>query len=78
MVISVWFLMGYYMLIFLAGLQEIPPEYYDAARIDGAELGQRLRDITLPLLHPTSFFVVLTSLVARGGRSAGLRPRLRA
>ena len=35
-VVSVWFLMGFYMLIFLGGLQDIPSEYYDAARIDGA------------------------------------------
>jgi multiple sugar transport system permease protein len=62
--VTIWFLMGFYMLIFLAGLQEIPREYYDAARIDGASPWRSFRDITLPLLKPTSFFVLLVSLVA--------------
>jgi multiple sugar transport system permease protein len=64
LVVTIWFLMGFYMLIFLAGLQEIPREYYDAARIDGAGAWRSFRDITLPLLKPTSFFVLLVSLVA--------------
>ena len=63
LVVSVWFLMGYYMLIFLAGLQEIPREFYEAARIDGASSVRMFRDITLPLLKPTSFFILLTSTV---------------
>ena len=63
-VVSVWFLMGFYMLIFLGGLQDIPREYYDAARIDGASPTQSFLRITLPLLRPTSFFVLLVSLVA--------------
>lgn len=62
--ISVWFLMGFYMLIFLGGLQDIPPEYYDAARMDGASAWNALVYITLPLLKPTSFFVILISTVA--------------
>lgn len=62
--VTIWFLMGFYMLIFLAGLQEIPREFYDAARIDGAGPWRAFRDITLPLLKPTSFFVLLVSLVA--------------
>jgi multiple sugar transport system permease protein len=62
--VTIWFLMGFYMLIFLAGLQEIPREFYDAARIDGAGPVRAFRDITLPLLKPTSFFVLLVSLVA--------------
>lgn len=62
--VTIWFLMGFYMLIFLAGLQEIPREYYDAARIDGAGAWRSFWDITLPLLKPTSFFVLLVSLVA--------------
>lgn len=63
LVVSVWFLMGYYMLIFLAGLQEIPREYYEASRIDGASPWRMFRDITIPLLKPTTFFVLLTSTV---------------
>jgi multiple sugar transport system permease protein len=62
--ITVWFLMGFYMLIFLGGLQDIPKEYYEAARIDGASAIQNFRYITLPMLRPTSFFVLLVSLVA--------------
>jgi multiple sugar transport system permease protein len=62
-VVSVWFLMGFYMLIFLGGLQDIPREYYEAARIDGAGPIASFYMITLPLLRPTSFFVLLVSTV---------------
>jgi multiple sugar transport system permease protein len=62
--ITVWVMMGYYMIIFLAGLQEIPAEYYEAARIDGAGPWRSFRAITWPLLRPTSFFVLLMSTVA--------------
>jgi multiple sugar transport system permease protein len=62
--VTVWFLMGYYMIIFLSGLQEVPREYYDAARIDGAGPWATFFRITLPLLRPTSFFVLLVSLVS--------------
>lgn len=62
--IAVWFAMGFYMMIFLGGLQDIPRDYYEAAEIDGAGRLQRFWYITLPLLRPTSFFIVLTSLVA--------------
>lgn len=61
--ITIWFLMGYYMLVFLAGLQDIPPEFYEAARLDGAGPFRSFRDITFPLLRPTSFFVLLTLTV---------------
>jgi len=62
-VVSIWFFMGYYMIIFLAGLQEIPKEYYEAARIDGARSWQAFRHITWPLLKPTSFFVLIVSTI---------------
>lgn len=61
--ITVWLLMGFYMVIFLAGLQDIPQEYYDAARIDGAGPWNTFVNITLPLLKPTSFFVLLVLTV---------------
>ncbi|ADD42793.1 carbohydrate ABC transporter permease [Stackebrandtia nassauensis] len=61
--ISVWFLMGYQMLIFLAGLQDIPNELYDAATVDGANAWQRFWNVTWPCLRPTSFFVLVTSMV---------------
>jgi multiple sugar transport system permease protein len=62
--VTVWVMMGYYMIIFLAGLQEIPAEYYEAARLDGAGAWRQFRSITWPLLRPTSFFVLLMSTVA--------------
>ncbi|AKU18885.1 sugar ABC transporter permease [Luteipulveratus mongoliensis] len=62
--ISVWFTMGYQMLLFMAGLKDINPEYLDAAKIDGATPWQRFRHVIWPLLQPTSFFVLITSLVA--------------
>lgn len=62
--VTIWCLMGFYMLIFLGGLQDIPHEYYEAARIDGASPVQMFFYITFPLLRPTSFFILLVSLVA--------------
>lgn len=58
-VTSVWRDMGYYMVLFLAGLQTIPKEYYEAARVDGANSWQRFWRITLPCLRPTTFFVIV-------------------
>jgi multiple sugar transport system permease protein len=51
------------MLIFLAGLRQIPPEYYEAASIDGANSFQRFRKITLPLLTPIIFFNVVMQTI---------------
>jgi multiple sugar transport system permease protein len=62
-VISVWFLMGYQMLVFLAGLKDVPRELEDAASIDGAGPWQRFRYVIWPLLRPTSFFVVVNSTI---------------
>lgn len=56
---SVWKYMGYYMVIYLAGLQGIPTDLYEAGTIDGANFWQRLRYITLPALKPTTFFVIV-------------------
>ena len=64
LVVTIWFLMGYYMIIFLSGLQDIPREYYEAARIEGANSWKMFTQITLPLLRPTSFFVLLVSTVS--------------
>jgi multiple sugar transport system permease protein len=61
---SVWLGIGTQMVIFLAGLQGIPGELYDAARIDGAGAFQRFRKVTLPLLKPTTFFILVTSLIS--------------
>ncbi len=61
--VTIWFLMGFYMLIFLAGLQEIPREFYDAARIDGAGPVRAFFSVTLPLLTPTIFFNVVLNTI---------------
>ncbi len=60
---SVWKDIGFVMVMFLAGLQGIPQEYYEAAAIDGAGSWQRFRRITLPLLSPTTFFALIISLI---------------
>lgn len=63
-IFTIWQAMGYDTVIFLAGLTNIPGELYDAARIDGANGLQLFRYITLPLLAPTTFFVVVISVIA--------------
>jgi multiple sugar transport system permease protein len=62
-VMSVWKGFGYNMVIFLAGLQTIPEHLYEAAKIDGATGWRRFLHITLPLLSPTTFFVVVISII---------------
>ncbi|MBQ1311135.1 MAG: sugar ABC transporter permease [Blautia sp.] len=56
---SVWKNMGYYMVIYLAGLQGISEDLYEAASLDGANAMQRFRYVTLPQLKPTTFFVTI-------------------
>ena len=58
-IISVWRFTGYYMVIYLAGLQSIPYSLYEAAKIDGANAWRRFINITLPMLRPTTFFVIV-------------------
>jgi multiple sugar transport system permease protein len=60
---SVWKDLGFVMIILLAGLQTIPTDLYEAARLDGAGWWSRLIHVTLPMLSPTSFFVVVISLI---------------
>jgi multiple sugar transport system permease protein len=62
-VMSVWQGLGISVIIFLAGLQAIPGEYYDAAAVDGAGKRARFRNITLPLLTPSIFFTGILSLI---------------
>lgn len=61
---SVWQGAGYGMVIFLAGLQNVPQQLYEAAHMDGATTAERFRFVTLPLLSPTIFFVLVTSLIS--------------
>ncbi len=60
---AIWKSLGYNMVIFLAGLQSIPVHLHEAAAIDGANGFQRFRHITLPLLAPTTFFVLVISMI---------------
>lgn len=62
-IFAIWQSMGYDVIIFLAGLTNIPGELYEAARIDGANPVQLFRHITIPLLAPTTFFVVVISVI---------------
>ena len=59
--VAVWHGVGYYMIIFLAGLQAIPADVYEAAKLDGAGFVRLLVTITLPLLRPTLLFVVVVN-----------------
>lgn len=63
-VVTVWWTVGFNTIIFLAALQDIPDNYYDAAAIDGANTWQRFLYITLPLLRPVLLFVVTITLIA--------------
>ena len=63
MLMSVWMYAGYMMIIFLAGLQSIPESLYESARIDGANAWQRFRHITLPMLQPTTLFLLVTMVI---------------
>ena len=60
---SVWKSVGFAMVVYLAGLQSIPEDYYDAAKIDGAVGWQRLKDITIPLLNSTTLFLAIVSVL---------------
>lgn len=59
MIVYVWKFMGYYMIVYLAALQDIPVELYEAASIDGATSFQYFWRVSVPLLAPATFFVVL-------------------
>jgi multiple sugar transport system permease protein len=61
---TVWWTFGFPMLVFLAGLQNIPESLYEAAKIDGANAAQSFFRITLPLITPTTLFVVVTQTIA--------------
>jgi multiple sugar transport system permease protein len=63
MLLNTWTTTGTLMIIFLAALQNIPPQVYEAAEIDGANQWQIFRRITLPLLRPTTFFVVTLGII---------------
>lgn len=60
-IVTVWRFAPYFMVVFLAGLLAIPAEYYEAATLDGAGAVRRFRHVTLPLLAPIIFFVVVVA-----------------
>ena len=62
--VAVWKSFGFYMVIFLAGLQEIPTSLYEAAQLDGANGRQRFTNVTFPMLSNTMAFVVIVALIA--------------
>jgi multiple sugar transport system permease protein len=62
-IISIWKMVGYYAIIFLAGLQNIDKTYYEAAEVDGATPFQKFQFITLPLLSPTTFFIIIVAMI---------------
>ena len=63
MMLAVWTTIGTMMVIYLAALQNIPGQVFEAAQVDGATAWQTFRNITLPLLRPTTFFVITISLI---------------
>lgn len=63
-VMTAWWTVGFSMLLYLSGLQDISPDLYEAAAIDGASKRQQLFSITLPLLKPTTWLVILLQMIA--------------
>lgn len=63
MMLNIWTTSGYFMISFLAGLQNIPVSLYEAARIDGATTWQQFWKITVPMVRPVTYFVIVMSLI---------------
>ncbi|WP_246079666.1 carbohydrate ABC transporter permease [Paenibacillus piri] len=63
-IIGIWKMVGFIMIIYLAGIQQIPSHLYEAATIDGATGVHKFFNITVPLLRPTTFFLFVTSCVS--------------
>jgi len=64
LIVYVWKTFGYAVVVYLAGLQSVPKELYEAATVDGASAWERFRHVTLPGLSPITFFLVVTSVLA--------------
>jgi multiple sugar transport system permease protein len=62
--VTIWASLGYYTIIFLAGLEDIPVEFYEAAMVDGANAWRRFRHVTLPLLNRTMVLVIVLCLIS--------------
>jgi ABC-type sugar transport system permease subunit len=71
-VMATWKNVGLYVILFLVGLQTVPPQYYEASELDGASRWQQFYHITLPMINPTIFMVVILSTI--GGFSLFIEP----
>jgi multiple sugar transport system permease protein len=71
-VMATWKNVGLYVILFLVGLQTVPPQYYEAAKMEGASAWQQFYHITLPMINPTVFMVVILSTI--GGFSLFIEP----
>jgi len=71
-VMATWKNVGLYVILFLVGLQTVPPQYYEAAKMEGATRWQQFWHITLPMINPTIFMVVVLSTI--GGFSLFIEP----
>src|ERR1039457_2429333 len=71
-VMATWKNVGLYVILFLVGLQTVPPQYYEAAKLEGASRWQQFYHITLPMINPTIFLVVVLSTI--GGFSLFIEP----
>ncbi len=60
---NIWGSVGGTMILYLAGLQNIPESYYEAAKVNGASKWRQFVDITLPMSHPTSFYLIVTGII---------------
>jgi multiple sugar transport system permease protein len=63
-IMTIWKGLGYSMLLYLAALQSVPKTYYEAAKLDGANAFQVFKNITLPMVKPVTFFIVVTNIIA--------------
>lgn len=71
-IMATWKNVGLYVILFLVGLQTVPPQYYEAAELEGASPWQQFRYITVPMINPTIFMVVVLSTI--GGFSLFIEP----
>jgi multiple sugar transport system permease protein len=61
--LTLWKNVGFTMVIYLAGLQAIPAQLYEAAEVDGANAWQQFRHVTIPLISPTTFFLLIIQMI---------------
>lgn len=62
-IVTVWKSLGYAMIFYLSALEKVPSEFYEANGLDGANAWQRFRDVTLPCISPTTFFLLIVTMV---------------